>query len=113
MVEKNERPIFVPEDRLTVALAMELAALFASRKDYSRDNTIKIQLGVGEFEVVDNLNVTCDNITLMGRGADKTTVVGQISIVNQTNVFLKQMCLTSPDEDGLWMDGSETNVDVL
>ena len=32
MVEKNERPIFVPEDRLTVDLAMELARLFCVTK---------------------------------------------------------------------------------
>ena len=113
MVEKNERPIFVPEDRLTVELAMDLARLFASRKDYSRDNTIKIQLGVGEFDLPARLDVSCSNITLMGRGADKTTVVGRIYVENQTNVFLKQMCITNPDGHGLWMQGSETNVEVL
>ena len=49
----------------------------------------------------------------MGRGADKTTVVGQINIFDQTNVFLKQMCITSPNGYGLYMHGSETNVEVL
>ena len=113
MVEKNERPIFVPEDRLTVALAMELAGLFASRNDYSRDNTVKIQLGVGDFALSGGVDILCSNITLMGRGADKTTVVGHINIFNQTNVFLKQLCITHPDGYGLYMQGSETNVEVL
>ena len=113
MLENNKRPIYVPEDRPTLDSALALAKLFASRTDYSREKTVNIQLGEGEFVSTGSMHVLCSNITIMGRGADKTVVVGRLNIFDKKNVFLKQMCITSPHRHGVLMGGSETNVEVV
>ena len=95
---------------------MAVARIFSLRQVYTKTNTVKIMLGEGEHEVVSNnrrLVVTCSNVTFAGRGASRTTVRGGFGIFNRMNVFFEHLNVTNPQGSGFWMDGGETNVEVL
>ena len=117
--EKNEMAICVPEDVLNLDLAMAVARIFSLRKVYTRNNTIKIVLGEGEYEVDGDyhkqLIVTCNNVTFTGRGSSKTTVRGGLHMTNRMNVFVKYMNVTNPHHRGcsFRMEGVETNIEVV
>jgi pectate lyase len=59
------------------------------------------------------LNVTCSHITFVGKGNDQTTVRGGFQVVNQQNVTFEELTITHDGGHGLRLTGSETNVDVL
>ena len=71
--------------------------------------------GVHEIVIVGNykvLNVTCSNITFVGKGKDQTTIRGGFQVQNQQNVRFEGLAVMT-SRVGLSFAGSETNVDVL
>jgi hypothetical protein len=56
------------------------------------------------------LSVTCSHITFVGKGKDHTTIRGGFAVENQQDVRFEGLAVT---ETGLYLHGSETNVDVL
>jgi hypothetical protein len=101
-----------------VEKAMALAMIFSERKEYTTDNPLKIQLEEGVHDIVgalDNkvLDVTCCHITFVGKGKDRTTMHGGVSVCNQQNVKFEELAVMNQRGYGLQLWGSETIVNVL
>ena len=115
--------IRVPQGCPTVETAMDLAEIFSERKEYTGKDPLKIRLGKGVHEIVGYTNehgyprkavrVTCSHITFVGKGKDQTTIRGGFKVENQQNVKFEELTITNQNGEGLWLEGSETNVDVL
>jgi hypothetical protein len=108
--------IRVPQGCPTVEKAMDLAVIFSARKEYTEADPLKIRLKEGVHDIVGNykvLNVTCSHITFVGNGKDLTTIRGGFHVTNQQNVKFEELTITHDGRYGLWLVGSETNVDVL
>jgi hypothetical protein len=111
--------IRVPQGCLTVEKAMALAVIFSERKEYTGTEPLKIRLEEGVHEIVGNnskmMNVTCSHITFVGKGKNHTTVHGGFDVANQQNVKFEDLAITNQSGNGigLYLEGSETNVDVL
>ena len=93
--------------------SMKLAVVLTKKRTYTQENPIVLVLSVGVHVIGDSFDVPCSNMTLMGKGHDQTTIRGGLGVINQTNVVLKDFNVTNPGGDGLWMNGSETNVKVV
>jgi hypothetical protein len=99
-----------------VEKAMALAVIFSERKEYTGTEPLKIRLEEGVHEIVGNGNrviVTCSHITFVGKGKNHTTIRGGFKVVNQQNVKFEELAITNQNGHGLYLEGSETNVDVL
>ena len=59
--------------------------------------------------------VTCSHITFVGKGKNQTTMRGGFYVYNQQNVTFEELTITNQSGNGigLYLTGSETNVDVL
>jgi hypothetical protein len=119
----RQNMIRVPQGCPTVEKAMALAVVFSAQKVYTETDPLKIQMDKGVHEIVGytdehgthykRVNVTCSHITFVGKGKDHTTILGGFRVENQQNVKFEEFTLTNPGGRGLWLTGSETNVDVL
>jgi hypothetical protein len=118
----TQNVIRVPQGCPTVEKAMALAVIFSERKEYTETNPLKIRLEEGVHEIVGDqhgrMNVTCSHITFVGKGKDHTTIRGGFKVHNQRNVKFEELTVTNQGNnymyrDGLYLLGSETNVDVL
>jgi hypothetical protein len=111
--------IRVPQGCPTVEKAMALAVIFSERKVYTADYPLKIRLEEGVHEIVGDqygyMNVTCSHITFVGKDKAQTTIRGGFRVNNQQNVKFEELTITNVRAGvaGLWLEGSETNVDVL
>ena len=96
---------------------MALAVIFSQRKEYTETDPLKIRLEMGVHQIVGAqrglLNVTCSHITFVGSGKNHTTIRGGFKVENKQHVKFEELTLTNPANVGLWLTGSETNVDVL
>jgi len=110
--------IRVPNDCDTVERAMILAILFSEK------GPLRVELEKGEHNIEGCLSqhagilkktasVARSHITFVGKGKDQTTINGGFRVFNQQNVTFEQFTLTNPKGGGLYLRGSETNVDVL
>jgi hypothetical protein len=59
------------------------------------------------------VNVACSHITFVGKGKHHTTIRGGFHVVNHQNVKFEELTITNQSGKGLYLEGSETNVDVL
>jgi hypothetical protein len=111
--------IRVPQGCPTVEKAMDLAMIFSERKEYTGADPLKIRLKEGVHQIVGDqygrMNVTCSHITFVGKGKDHTTIRGGFTVTNQQHVKFEELTIMNPRQygTGLWLRGSETNVDVL
>ena len=109
--------IRVPRGCPTVETAVALAVIFSERKEYTETDPLKIRLEMGVHEIVGvqngRMNVTCSHITFVGSGKDQTTIRGGFKVENQQHVKFEELTITNQANVGLWLLGSETNVDVL
>jgi hypothetical protein len=74
--------------------------------------------GRGVHEIVGDylgrMNVTCSHITFVGKGKDQTTIRGGFKVENQQHLTFEELTITNGGiGDGLYLEGSETTVDVL
>jgi len=98
---------------------MALAVIFSERKEYTETNPLKIRLeeGIHEIEIVGDqqrrMNVTCSHITFVGKGKAQTTIHGGFRVTNQQHVKFEELVITNQNDACLFLEGSETNVDVL
>jgi hypothetical protein len=113
----KQNVIRVPQGCATVEKAMALAEVFSGKKEYTKVDPLKIQVDEGVHEIVGDdsgeMIVTCSHITFVGKGKDQTTIRGGFDVINQQNVKFEGMTVTSPSGTGFYLQGSETNVDVL
>ena len=58
-------------------------------------------------------HVSCNNITIIGKGKGKTTILGGFYVNGKQNVKIEQLSATNRNGYGLLCKGSGTNVDVL
>ena len=58
------------------------------------------------------MHVSCSNMTIVGKGKVKTTILGGFSVNGKQNVKLEQLAVTNEAGFGLLCEGSGTNVDV-
>ena len=95
---------------------MALAVVFSARKEYTETEPLKIRLEMGVHEIVGNykmMNVTCSHITFVGSGKVHTTIRSGFKVENQQHVKIEELAVTNQNGRGLYLQGSETNVDVL
>ena len=100
--------------------AMELAVVFSERNECTRVNPVKVEVGEGEHEMVGVAGsyagfltrVSCNIITIIGKGKGKTTILGGFYVIGKQNVKIEQLALTNKDGCGLICGGNGTNVDV-
>jgi hypothetical protein len=114
----KQNVIRVPQGCPTMKQAMELAVMFSERNECTRENPVKVEVGEGEHEsrsVASNdyrsnfTHVRCNNITIVGKGKGKTTILGGFWVDGKQNVKIEQLCASG---NGLICRGSGTNVDV-
>ena len=121
----KQNVIRVPQGCPTVEKAMALAEVFSEKKEYTEAEPLKIRLDKGIHEIVgytdefdvhcEAVRVTCSHITFVGKGKNQTTIDGGFKVDNQQHVKFEELTITNPHQYGigLWLEGSETNVDVL
>jgi hypothetical protein len=109
--------IRVPQGCPTLEKAMALAVVFSEKKEYTKVDPLKIQLDKGVHKIVavgyGLMHVTCSHITFVGKGKAQTTIRGGFWVDNQQNITFEELTITNQSGDGLFLWGSETNVDVL
>jgi hypothetical protein len=99
---------------------MDLAVIFSERNECTRENPVEIQVGEGEHLMVgiasfgfgDFMHVSCNSITIIGKGKCKTTILGGFFVNGKQNVKIEQLSATNDAGYGLICQGSKTNVDV-
>ena len=116
--------IRVPQDVPTIKKAMEIASTLSEQKKFTKDSPLVVLLSEGEHmlagcvtESDGNIHngaqkITCENISFVGQGSNKTTVYGQIVVYNKKNVTLKNLTLTNPSRFGLVVEGREAFVEM-
>jgi hypothetical protein len=117
----KQNVIQVPEGCPTMNQAMDLAVIFSERNECTRENPVKVEVGEGEHEMVGVtsneysgllMHVSCNNITIIGKGKGKTTILGGLYVNGKQNVKFEQLAVTNDAGCGLFCRGSGTNVDV-
>ena len=115
--------IRVPEGCPTMNEALELAVvLFSERNECTRENPVKIEVGEGKHEMVGVAaapgnhcghltHVSCNNIIIVGKGKDKTTILGAFCVDGKKNVKIEQLTVANGCY-GFFCTGSGSNVDV-
>ena len=67
-----------------------------------------------EIEQVDFVDVVDSmNSSQNGTGKDQATIRGGFKVLNQQNVKFEELTISHPRGPGLWLAGSEINVDVM
>jgi hypothetical protein len=99
--------------------AMELAVFFSERNECTREIPVKVEVGDGEHVMVGvddddarHTPVSCSNITIIGKGKSKTTILGGFNVNGKQNVKMEQLAVINEAGCGLYCEGSGTNVDV-
>ena len=59
------------------------------------------------------MHVSCNNITIIGKGKGKTTILGGFLVRGKQNVKMEQLAVINDAGCGLLCKGSGTNVDVM
>jgi len=118
----KQNVIRVPEGCPTMDQAMGLAVMFSERNECTRENPVKVEVGEGEHEMVGvavsdylglHTRVSCNSITIVGKGKGKTTMLGGFYVNGKQNVNIEQLSVTHSTGFGLICEGSGTNaVDV-
>jgi len=116
----KQNVIRVPEGCPTINQALELAVVFSERNDCTRENPIRVEVGEGGHEMVgvqgnylgSLTHVSCSNITIIGKGKGKTTILGGFLVDGKQNVKIEQLAVTNRTGMGLYCTVSGTNVDV-
>ena len=113
----QQNVIRVPQGCPTLEKALVLANIFSERKEYTTDDPLKIVLAKGVHEIVGDaekmVRVTCNHLTLVGKGNDQTTIRGGFVVENQQHVTFEKLTVSNPNGYGLCLHRSETTVDML
>ena len=116
----KQNVIRMPEGCPTMNEAMDLAVIFSERNECTRENPVKVAVGEGEHVMVGvatgnwghHMHVSCNNITIVGKGKAKTIILGGFYVNGKQNVKIEQLSATNDAGHGLYCKGSGTNVDV-
>jgi hypothetical protein len=115
----KQNVIRVPEGCPTMNEAMEVASIFSERNECTRENPVTVSVGVGEYKMagVDVsfgnagintsgkfMHVNCSNMTIIGKGKDKTKILGGF-YVNKQNIKIEHVSVTNLHGDPLFCTG--------
>jgi len=105
--------------------AMDLAVIFSERNECTRENPVTVEVGEGGHVMVGVdtgsygllTHISCNNITIVGKGKGKSTILGGLFVGGKQNVKIEQLSVTNYSTNteymyGLECQGSVTNVDV-
>jgi hypothetical protein len=100
-----------------------LAVIFSERNECTRENPVQVEVGEGDHEMVgvaaaafyagQLTHVNCGNISIVGKGKGKTTILGGFYVIDKQNVTIEHLDVTNDAGFGLVCQGSGTNVDVM
>jgi hypothetical protein len=106
----KQNVIRVPEGCPTMNQALDLAVVFSERNECTRENPVKVEVGEGEHAMVGDVSlynssglltcVGCSNITIVGKGKGKTTILGGFFVNGRQNVKMEQLAVTNKDGFG-------------
>ena len=116
--------IRVPEGCPNMNQAMDVAVIFSERNNCTMENPVKVEVGEGKYVMVgvnapgsstgSLMNVSCNNIAIVGKGKGKTTILGGFRVYNQQNVKFEALTVANENgPHGLLLKGSKTNADIL
>ena len=100
----KQNVIRVPEGCPTMNQALDLAVVFSERNECTRENPVKVEVGEGEHVMVGvasdsyggrHTSVGCSNITIVGKGKGKTTILGGFYVNGKQNVKIEQLAVTN------------------
>jgi hypothetical protein len=119
----KQNVIQVPEGCPTINQALEVAVVFSERNECTRVNPVKVEVGEGKHVMVGVTapdiysglltHVSCNNITIIGKGKGKTTICGGFHVNGKQNIKMEQLAVTNVAGYGFVCQGSGTNVDVM
>jgi len=108
----NLVPLRIPYDIETLDRAMRVIEILVDRKPglpYSKEDPLVVELDKGEHQITSSwtdqyvrvrqstLGITRSNITYLGKGKDRTTILGGFGIHDFENITFKQMTVTNTD----------------
>ena len=108
----NVLPLRVGNDVATIDDVMDVIEILSSRREYTKLNLV-VLLGKGEHQITSSftapdgceyatmLGITRSNVSFVGTGKDRTTILGGFSIYELENITFKQMTVTNTSEDGI------------
>ena len=90
--------------------AMDLAVVFSVRNECTRENPVKVEVGEGGHVMMGvvvggagtHMHVSCNNITIVGKGKGKTALLGGFYVNGKQNVKIEQLAVTNNSGDGLY-----------
>ena len=93
--------------------------VFSERNECTRENPVTVEVGEGGHVMVGVdtgsygllTHISCNNITIVGKGKGKTTILGGFYVHDKQNVKIEQLAVTN-EGYGLRCAGSGTNVDA-
>ena len=100
----KQNVIRVPEGCPTIGEAMDLVVIFSERNECTRANPVKVEVGEGDHVMVGVAgnygsglltHVRCNNITIVGKGKDTTTILGGFYVNGKQNVKMEQLTVTN------------------
>ena len=111
----KQNVIRVPEGCPTMNQALDLAVVFSERNECTRENPVKVEVGEGEHAMVGAdicgnttlyTAITCNNITIVGKGKRKTIFCGGFDVNGKQNVKIQQLSVTNVAGHGLYCRGA-------
>jgi hypothetical protein len=121
----NVLPLRVGNDVATIDGVMGVIEILSSRRVYTKLNPCVVLLGKGEHQITSTwtdedgdefatmLGITRYNITFVGTGKDKTTILGGFGIDNQENITFKNMTVTNTGGNGHGIRMSDAKVELV
>jgi hypothetical protein len=106
----NVLPLRVGNDVATIDGVMGVIEILSSRREYTKASPFVVLLAKGDHQIESSwtdrygrdiqttLDITCSNITFLGKGIDTTTILGGIHIENLENITFKEMTVTNTTE---------------
>jgi hypothetical protein len=109
----NSRTIRVPQDRRTIQRAVKLANILSVRIQYTTLQPLRIVIDEGEYPANGGkcINVNVNHVAFVGKGPDKTFIVGGFYVANRQITF-EGLSISAPRGCGLSFNGRETMVIV-
>ena len=120
----KKREILVPQHCPTIKIAMKLAETLnhsQTYNTYTKEQPLRIVLDEGEHKIMrhageygnvyQDITVTCNNITFVGKGKDKTTIRGGFKVSGKRNVKFEELTVSNPEGDGLYVEDLTDNFD--
>ena len=121
--DNNLVPICIPYDFPTMEKAMRVIETIP--KQYTEASPLVVELGKGEHQITSSftdsqgykylttLGIKLNNISVVGKGKDETTILGGFGIWEKENITFKNMTVTNTSKDGIGINMSDSKVKLI